>query len=150
MAHSVPTQPAHPMPHPYVRLFVHARMVEDLLRGYIFRNRPELRLLDFANMALVPNDWVPEGPRYADLMWSIPFHGLEPETQATHLLLLLKFESTVIPDMGKRLDRHTASLCREIDRRGAFGAPATPPVVTPVVVYNGEEPWNAEGALHPA
>ena len=137
------------MPHPYIPLFAHARMVEDLLRGFIFKDRPELDHLDFDGMNRVPDDWVPEGPRYADLTWCIPFRPREPESQATHLLLLLKCESTVVPDMGQRLDRHAASLCREVNRRRAFGAPTKPPLVTPVVLYNGEEPWHATGAIRP-
>ena len=137
------------MSHPYVPLFAIPEVVEDLLRGFVFKGRPELDHLHFAGMARVPDDWVPDGPRFADLMWSIPFCPAEPQSKATHLLLLLKFESDVVNDMGQRLDRHAASLCREVSRRGAFGAPATPPLVAPVVVYNGAVPWNAPGAVRP-
>ena len=137
------------MSHPYVPLFAHAQVVEDLLRAFVFKDRPELEALDFPRMTRVPDDWVPEGPRYADLVWSIPFRSFDPQTRATHMLLLLKCESTVVPDMGQRLDRHAASLYREVNRRRAFGAPSKPPVVAPVVVYNGTEPWRAKGAVHP-
>ena len=51
-------------------------MVEDLLRGFILKNRPELDELDFEHMTRVPDDWVPDGPRCADMMWSIPFYTL--------------------------------------------------------------------------
>ena len=109
------------MSHPYLPLFALPQVVEDLLRGFIFKDRPELDDLDFNRMTRVPDDWVPEGPRYADLVWSIPFRTSEPQTAATHMLLILKCESTVVPDMGQRLDRHAASLCREVSRRRAFG-----------------------------
>ena len=51
--------------------------------------------------------------------------------------------------MGHRLDRHAASLRREVVRRRAFGAPEQPPLVTPVVIYDGAEPWEAIGAVRP-
>jgi hypothetical protein len=135
------------MPSPYLPLFSLACLVEDLLSGYILKDRPEFDELDFDQMTLVPDDWVPDGPRYADLMWSIPFRTVHSATQATHLMLLLKFASTVVSDAGARLDRHAASLLREIGRRRAFGAPATPPLVMPVVIYDGDEPWNAPDAI---
>ncbi len=134
----------------FVQLFTFAPMVEDALR-LILKDGTELDELDFDNMTLIPNDWVPDGPRYAELMWSIPLRAVDPHTQATHVLLLLKFTSTVVPGLQGLLDRHAASLHREVVRRGAFGAPVAPPLIKPVVIYNGAEPWDAPGGrAHPS
>ena len=65
----------------------------------------------------------------------------------THIILIIKFASEVIQDVGERLGRHAASLHREILRREAFGAPVKPPVIAPIVVYDGSLPWNAPGGI---
>ena len=136
------------MTHPYQPLFAFPPLVKDLMRGYILRDSPDVDSLDYDNMTRIPEDWVPEGPRFADVTWSIPFRpAVADEFDPTHLIVLIKFASEVLQDMGERLGRHSASLQREVDRRVAFGAPDRPPVIAPVVVYNGPEPWDAPGGV---
>ena len=137
------------MPHPYKPLFAFPPMVKDLMRGYILRDSPDADSLDYEGMSRIPEDWVPDGPRYADVMWSIPFRpGAEHSPDdPTHLVVIIKFASEVIRDMGERLGRHSASLQREINWREVFGAPDRPPVIAPIVVYDGVEPWDAPGGL---
>ena len=137
------------MAHPYESLFALPSMVRNLMHGYILRDTPDADSLDYERMTRVPDNWVPEGPRYADLVWCIPFR-LETEDVPpgpTHLIVVLKFVDEVVEDIGERLSRHASSLQREVVRRRAFGAPDTPPVVAPIVVYNGPEPWDAPGGV---
>ena len=137
------------MAHPYLPLFAFPPMVKDLVRGFIMRNSPEVDNLDYDHMMRVPDDWVPDGPRYADMVWSIPFiaDANEEPDGPTHIILIIKFASDVINDVGERLGRHAASLYREIHRRRAFGAPVQPPVIAPIVVYDGSHPWDAPGGI---
>lgn len=137
------------MSHPYQSLFALPSMVRNLMRGYILRDSPEADSLDYDGMTRVPDDWVPEGPRYADLVWCIPFKAdSEDETVGpTHLIVVLKFVDEVVEDIGERLSRHAASLLREVIRRRAYGAPDTPPAIAPVVVYNGPDAWDAPGGV---
>ena len=135
------------MSHPYLPLFAFPRMVKDLMRGLLMRDVPDADNLDYDHMVRVPEDWVPDGPRFAEIVWSIPFFAdNDRESDSpTHLVLIIKFASEVIDDVGDRLDRHAASLHREILRRRAFGAPLMPPLLAPIVIYNGAEPWDAPG-----
>ena len=142
------------MAHPYLPLFAFPPMVKDLVRGFIMRNSPEVDNLDYDHMSRIPDDWVPDGPRYADMVWSIPFLTETDLTEnddkgdgPTHIILIIKFASEVIQDVGERLSRHAASLHREIHRRGVFGAPMQPPVIAPIVVYDGSPPWDAPGGI---
>lgn len=138
------------MSHPYEPLFALPSMVRNLMRGYILRDTPDADSLDYELMTRVPDDWVPEGPRYADLVWCIPFRAETEQSQQagpTHLIVVLKFVDEVVEDIGERLSRHAASLLREVTRRQAFGAPDTPPVVAPIVVYNGPDVWDAPGGV---
>ena len=137
------------MAHPYLPLFAFPPMVKDLVRGFIMRNSPEVDNLDYDHMTRIPDDWVPDGPRYADMVWSIPFLTEEDDqsNEPTHIILIIKFASEVIQDVGERLGRHAASLHREINRRKVFGAPVKPPVIAPIVVYDGAPPWDAPGGI---
>ena len=137
------------MAHPYLPLFAFPPMVKDLVRGFIMRNSPDVDTLDYDHMVRIPDDWVPDGPRYADMVWSIPFlaDANAGTDSPTHMVLIIKFASEVIDDVGERLSRHAASLHREINRRAIFGAPVKPPVIAPVVVYDGPQPWDAPGGI---
>ena len=132
------------MNHPYIPLLRVARFVEVLLREQV--DPGAASALDLARLARIPDDWVPEGPRYADVSWTAPLADPAP-AGPTHAVLLFKCESAVRPDAGDRLQRHRESLARALDRLGAFGHPARPALVVPVVLYNGDTPWNAPGAV---
>ena len=137
------------MAHPYQPMFAFAETVKDLMRGFILRNSAEIDSLDYDRMTRIPDDWVPEGPRYADVVWCIPFVSVEgePDDGPTHLIVIIKFASEVVVDTGERLNRHAASLLREINWRAVFGAPERPPIIAPIVLYNGKEPWDAPGGV---
>ena len=132
------------MIHPYIPLLRVARFVEVLLREQV--DPAAADALDLARLARIPDDWVPEGPRYADVSWSAPLADPAP-AGPTHTVLLFKCESAVRADADERWQRHRESLARALDRLGALGHPARPARVLPVVLYSGETPWTAPGAV---
>ncbi|MXW50207.1 MAG: hypothetical protein F4Z84_08125 [Gammaproteobacteria bacterium] len=101
------------------------------------------RQLDFEEMTLVPEDWVADKrKRFADLIWAVPLKmGARQLVKATHFILILKIQNTVVPDAVPRMRRYRKLLHLELNRRGAFGAPDNPPLLAPTLSYHGEEPW---------
>ena len=136
------------MIHPYIPLLRVARFVEVLMREHVLAAAAAPRC-DFDALERVPDDWVPEGPRYADVAWAAPLARPQP-AGPTHALLLFKCESAVRADAGERLQRHRESLARALDRHRAFGHPERPAQVVPVVLYDGEAAWDAPGAVRVA
>lgn len=119
--------------------FANANLIEDLTRVLLAkRYHPAwLKRLDFKAMVRVPDAWVALRWRCADVVSSIPLVPDGSEPQPTHTVVAVKFASAVAPEVHERLLRHVALLEREFDRRGAFGAPAHPPLVTAAVVVEG-------------
>ena len=93
-----------------------------------------LNRLDFEGMARVPDAWVAPQWRCADVVSSIPLRPDGAEPQTTHTVLVVKFARIALPELHERLARHVALLQGEFDRRGVFGAPRHPPLVTTAVV----------------
>ena len=136
------------MIHPYIPLLRVARFVEVLVRDHLLA-RDDAPGYDFDALERVPDDWVPEGPRYADVAWAVPL-ARPRRSGPTHALLLFKCESTVRADAADRLLRHRESLARALDRHRALGHPHRPADVVPVVLYDGEAAWDAPGAVRVA
>ena len=144
-------------PHPYAAAFRHPATVAALLSDFILADGraragapglPAVPRLDLEGIARVPDDWVPPGERYADVVWSVPLRDDGgPGTGATHALVMLKCESRVRDDAGERMQRHKVALADALDARGALGHPARPSVAVPIVVYSGERRWDAPGAV---
>ena len=116
------------------------RAIAKLVRHYGEHWR---RQLDFDQMTLVPDDWVPDKrKRFADLIWAVPLKmGARQLVKATHFILILKIQNSVVPDAVPRMRRYRRLLRLELNRRGAFGAPDNPPLLAPTLSYHGEEPW---------
>jgi len=110
------------------------------------------RQLDFDDMIPVPEEWVAdERQRFADLIWAVPLKmGARQLVRATHFILILKVQSTVVPDAVPRMRCYRQLLHLELNRRRAFGAPDNPPLLAPTLSYHGEEPWTVapEDASH--
>ncbi len=148
-------------PHPYVSMFRQPVLVASLLRDFILpapgqaaRPHPGLTTpppadaLDLDRLALVPEAWIPAEDRYADVVWSVPFRDdSRPDSGATHAVVVLKCEAEVRPDAGVRVERQIAAVRRALDEHAACGHPDRPAVVLPVVVYSGNVPWDAPGAV---
>ena len=60
-----------------------------------------------------------------------------------YLVVLLEFQSTVDWMMAVWVQDYAMQLWLDIHRRQPFGRNRTPPPILPVVVYNGDPPWNA-------
>ena len=132
------------MVHPLHELHTLPSVIEDLLRGFVARHGEEwIEWLDYERMVRVPDDWVVAKWRCADIVWSIPFRSCARRIDETHVIVMLKFQSDVVPDMGRRIGRHVDLLHLELARRRAFGSPDNPPLLVPIVVYDGSEPWSA-------
>ena len=114
-------------------------MVEDLLRGFAARAWTDS--LDFSTLQKVPADYVSDErlSRRGDAVWQVRFHDGRP------VLVVLEFQSNDDPRMALRILAYTSLLYQELARNEA---PALDdlgrlPAVLPVVVYNGETPWQA-------
>ena len=152
--------PLPPNDHPCAPLFADPSLAAELVREFVLRRAgvrndgsavlPGMpaRDLDFARMQRVPHDWIDPAVRYADVLWAVPYlDGPDPDSGATHALVVVRCEETVRPDAGVRLDLEIAALGRAFDARGAYGHPAAPATVVPVVVYTGTVRWDAPGAV---
>ena len=131
-----------PRPHPAAALYGFARMIQDLLTGYVAKSAPPGWLDDFDldNMEQVPIDWVPLEWRFADVTWSVPVRP-KRELEATHMLIVIKLTDDVLLDAGERLAHHVTMLMRELDRRKLYGAPKRPPLVKNIVINMGKDAW---------
>ena len=59
-------------------------------------------------------------------------------------LVLTEFQSTVDPRMAERMQEYAAMLRRDMTREGKVRDPGGgPPLLLPLVVYNGRRPWTA-------
>ena len=60
-----------------------------------------------------------------------------------YLLLLVEFQSTDDPLMALRIHTYTGLLYQELARNGQLDAEGRLPAVLPLVLYNGDEPWES-------
>ena len=121
----------------YRLLFSHARMVADLLRGFVrvpwverlnpgsLEKRSEISIGDRLDR------------REEDLVWRLR----EPDGSATYLLLEL--QSSVDRHMALRMLAHVALLHQDLLRCGEVSVAKPLPPVVPVVLYNGVQRWTA-------
>jgi len=128
---------------PYKVLFSQARLVEDLLRGFV----PErhLEALDFESLEQVPANFVGEDTsgktheRANDLVWKI---RLKKGGQI-FVYLMLEFQSTVARWMALRVLTYTSLLLQDLVRHGHLTPEGKLPTVLPFVLYNGTRAWTA-------
>ncbi|WP_158047645.1 Rpn family recombination-promoting nuclease/putative transposase [Skermanella pratensis] len=123
----------------YHRLFSHPSMVEQLIRGFV----PEevAAGLDFTRMERVNAKFhARDGRRReGDLIWRVPTLSGE----VVHIYLMLEFQSRTDWWMAIRVMVYVGLLWQQLIQE--LKLPAGPPLppVLPVVLYNGEAPWNA-------
>lgn len=109
--------------------------------------------IDFGAIERLPDDWVPDGPRYAGLSWALPVR--DPGAGPTHVVVLYRHRSDTDDDVRERMLRHAESLSRALDRMRRCGHPDRPahflPVVGPIPdgaadgdAVHGLEPLDAE------
>ena len=123
----------------YHRLFSHPLMVEQLIRGFV----PEdvAAGLDFTRMERVNAKFhARDGRRReGDLIWRVPTLSGE----VVHIYLMLEFQSRSDWWMAIRVMVYVGLLWQHLIRELKLPPGSPLPPVLPVVLYNGEAPWNA-------
>lgn len=127
----------------YHRLFSHPQMVEDLLHNFL---DPELlKELDLSRMRRENTKFTaPEGQRRrGDIVWEIPIHG----GGNLFVLLMLEFQSDIDEWMALRVAVYTMLLYQQLVAERKLKVKDGLPPVLPIVLYNGEQRWNAPTSL---
>lgn len=121
----------------YKSFFAKRRTVEDTLRALTL---DLARSLDFSSLERMPASFVTEhlGRRHADMLWKIQTANEE----WLYLLVLIEFQSTIDRRMAVRMMNYSGGIWMGL-REDDLGPGHEYPSVLPVVIYNGEQPWNA-------
>ena len=123
----------------YHRLFSHPGVVAQLLLE--FASGPWLAGLDLDGIKRLNTKFHAETGqrREGDMIWRIP----RRDGGDTYLVLLLEFQSTSDHYMALRVLAYAALLWQQLVREKQIAAQGTLPPLLPVVLYNGDTPWNA-------
>ena len=122
----------------YKLLFSHAEMVADLLRGFVHEDW--VARLDFTSLERVNASYVSDSlrGRCDDVVWRVRYSD-----RWLYVYLLLEFQSTDDPWMALRIWAYVALLYQDLVRGKQLGLSGRLPPVLPIVLYNGERPWQA-------
>ncbi|MEA3545276.1 MAG: Rpn family recombination-promoting nuclease/putative transposase, partial [Thermodesulfobacteriota bacterium] len=122
----------------YKYLFSHARMVEDLLKGFVKEEWVEK--LDFSTLEKVNGSYVSDDlrERTDDVVWRIRWGE-----DWLYVYLLLEFQSTIDPWMAVRIMTYVGLLYQDLIQAGRIVDSGRLPPVLPVVLYNGDSEWTA-------
>jgi hypothetical protein len=126
--------------HAYKILFSHARMVRDLLEGFVGGEWPAQ--VDFGTLERVSDNYVSDDlrSRADDIVW-------RARCGAHYLYLLIEFQSTNEPFMAVRVLTYEGLLYQDIIRTQGLKARDRLPAVLPIVLYNGIRRWSASKDL---
>jgi hypothetical protein len=124
--------------HGYKLIFSHPEVVRDLLLGFV--REDWVRKLDFDTLERVGGSFVAEDlrGRENDVLWRVRFGD-----RWLYVYLLLEFQATVDRFMALRVLTYVALLYQDLARGEQLGPDGLLPPVLPLVLYNGERPWNA-------
>ena len=122
----------------YKLLFSHARMVEDLLRGFV--HEAWVCDVDWSTLERVSDSQISDDlrSRRDDLVWRVRWG---PDW--LYLYLLLEFQSTVDTYMAVRVLVYVGLLYQALIRAGQLPPSGQLPPVVPIVLYNGRGRWTA-------
>lgn len=126
----------------YRQLFSYPRMVRDLLRGYV--HEPWMAQLDLDTLERMPDSFVSDDQRARsdDIIWRLRWGE-----RWLYLYLLIEFQSRSDAFMAVRLLTYVGLLYQDLKRSGRLAPRAPLPAVLPVVLYNGDAPWQAATTL---
>lgn len=126
--------------HSYKLLFSHPEMVADLLRGYI--DQPWVEQLDFSTLDRVNDSYISSDlrEREDDIIWRVRWANDE---RWLYIYLLLEFQSTPDPWMALRILTYLGLLYEDLVKADTLTGTSKLPPVLPIVLYNGETPWQA-------
>ena len=122
----------------YKYLFSHAAMVADLLRGFV---REEwVAGLDMSTLERVNGSYISDDlrERADDIVWRVRWGE-----EWLYVYILLEFQSTVDRWMAVRMLTYVGLLYQDLIRTGQTRNPGKLPPVLPLVLYNGNQAWNA-------
>ena len=136
----------------YSRIFSHAKTAEDLIRVVLEREGVNwLDAIDFESLTERSNDFVSDkgARRRGDYVWQATvdaekyeeLRDIAGETNELYFLIALEFQSRIDRDMPVRVSSYRAMIRQRLAERNR-GKPI--PEVLPIVIYNGEKPWDAD------
>ena len=128
----------------YRLFFSHPRMIQDLLREIVGERWVER--IDFNSGQLVDSTFIsPQHEnRESDLIWRFRRKdGGEP----VFVYILMEFQARPDPSMPARLMGYVGMLYQRLMRSRSRKSWQKLPLIIPVVVYNGEEPWDVSTDL---
>ena len=124
----------------YTKLFSHARMIQDLVAGFI--REDWVSGLDFSTLEKVNPVYVTDDFRKQidDLVWKIRWQGTD-----RWLLICLILEPQSTPDalMALRNAMYEMLLYQDLHQSGKISGGQKFPPVAPIVLYNGRGRWTA-------
>ena len=122
----------------YKLFFSFARMVEDLLRGFVREDWVDQ--LDFSTLEKTNASYVSRElqERSDDAVWR-----LKGPQGDVYVYILLEFQSSDDRFMALRLLGYVALLYQDLQRRHELSPAGKLPPVVPIVPYNGLRPWSA-------
>lgn len=122
----------------YKLLFSNARMVEDLLKGFVHEHW--VSELDFSTLEKVSNHFVADDlrDREDDIIWRVRW-GKE----WLYVYLLIEFQSSPDAFMAVRIMTYLGLLYQELIRQKKLTENNKLPPVLPLVLYNGNSRWNS-------
>jgi hypothetical protein len=131
-----------PHDHAYKLLFSHAKMVEELLRGFVHEDwvaQVDFSTLEKCNASYVTDDL---RERHSDVIWRVRLRD-----QWLYVYLLIEFQSEVDRLMSIRIMTYLGLLYQDLARTGEVAPGQRFPPVLPIVLYNGRPRWTAPTSL---
>ncbi len=122
----------------YKLLFSHPEMVRDLLLGFV--HEEWVKGLDFTTLERVSGSYVSDDlrERENDVVWRLKRSG-----DWMYIYLLIEFQSKPDPWMALRILVYMGLLYQDLVKKRGLTKTGKLPPVFPLVLYNGEKPWNS-------
>ena len=123
----------------YKLLFSEPNMVKDLLLNFFAQDW--VYELDFTTLQRLNTAYVTENlrERESDVIWKVQW-----QDQWLYLLILVEFQSTIDPFMIVRMLSYVSLLYQDLIKEDQqIRISHQLPPVLPIVLYNGQKPWDA-------
>ena len=120
----------------YKRLFENVHFFQQLLESFV--GKPWVKDLDFSQCQSIKKSYVSKEYKETtqDLLYKIKYHDKD-----IYIIVLLEFQSTSPYFMVVRVLHYIASFYLDLTEQKS--PPKKLPPVFPIVLYNGEDKWNA-------
>ena len=120
----------------YKKLFSNPRLFQQLLESFV--KAPWVKDLEFESSEKLDKSFVSDHYKEteSDLIYKVKFQG-----QEAYIYILIEFQSTVVWFMALRVLHYLTNFW--LDYAESHPKVKKLPPVFPLVLYNGEDPWNA-------